>query len=201
MSKQLKINECKRVVNVDDILRLAQQLKDPLNDEHRIIDALNKLENKTPSKDVLFKSKLGFILKDIQQNKQLSKQIRDKAKQIRSKWKEFHKNLLLAQRLDVKCDKPTTQQRDSTKSRLENIILSNLKTQNDSSLTFKCKSLVYELEFLIFQICSNLINQKYYNIVNKLSIYLENNKQECEAFVVDNNLLSKDLLSKVHPIQ
>jgi predicted nuclease with TOPRIM domain len=198
MSKQLKINECKRVVNVDDILKLAQQLKDPLNDENRIIDALNKLENKTPSKEILFKSRLGFILKDIQQNKQLSKHIRDKAKQIRTKWKEFHKNLLLAQRLDVKCDKPTTQQRDSSKTRLENIILSNLNTQNDSSIIFKCKSLVYELEFLIFQICSNLINQKYYDIISKLSLHLENNKQDCEAFIINNTLLSKDLFNKIN---
>lgn len=121
MSKQLKLNECKRVVNVDKFSEYAARLKEKRISEEEIDRILDELGKKTPSRDVLLKTRLGFILKAVAENERLSKPVRDKARQLRTKWKDFHKRLFLAPKLDVKCDKPTTEGRERAKKSLENV--------------------------------------------------------------------------------
>ena len=101
MGKQLKLN---RVVNVDKFSEYAGILSDPTNQNESQLDkVLDELGKKTPSRDVLKRTKLGHILKEVSDRSTLSRSIRSKAKRLREQWKEFHKRLLQAPRYDVKC--------------------------------------------------------------------------------------------------
>ncbi len=63
-------------------------MKDPsFIDESKINKMLNELDEKTPSRDVLLKTRLGFVLKDLSTRKGLSPGCQNKAANLRVKWK------------------------------------------------------------------------------------------------------------------
>ena len=168
MGKQLKLSELKRVVNVDTFSRYATILADKTNNNESELDRiLDELSEKTPSRDILKQTKLGHILKELANRETLSKSLRNKSICLRQKWKEFHKNLLLAPRYDVKCDKPTTESRMRARQSLTNAFLKLNQTNDDSSsLLFKetnesHKKLILDLEFKLFQFSDTLVNLKY----------------------------------------
>ena len=104
MGKQLKLNELKRVVNVDKFSEYAAILANSANRNEKQIDkVLDELGKKTPSRDILKSTKLGHILKEVANRDCLSRTVRSKARRLREQWKEFHKRLLQAPRYDVKC--------------------------------------------------------------------------------------------------
>jgi hypothetical protein len=106
MGKQLKLNELKRVVNVDKFSEYAAILADSAKfnqNEKQIEKVLDELAKKTPSRDILKSTKLGHILKEVSDRDCLTRPIRSKARRLREQWKEFHKRLLQAPRYDVKC--------------------------------------------------------------------------------------------------
>jgi hypothetical protein len=173
MTKQLKINELKRVVDLDKFAKYASILKDTkFHNEKEMSKILKELDTKTPSRDVLMNTRLGFILKEIANRETLSRNVRDQAKQLRLKWKEFHKRLLLAPAFDVKCDKPTTENRERARQALSNAFTRSNASKAASTgdlnrVSFKsdCEdhvTLIAELEFTIFQHCDKLVNQKYF---------------------------------------
>ena len=192
MSKQLKISDLKRVVNIDEITKLATILKDENSNETKILNAIEQLNSKMPSKEVLMKTKLGFILKDLSKNENLKEEIRVKAAEVRKKWKEFHKNLLLAQKLDVKCDKPTTEKRHNAKITLLKAV-TNTTNINEN---FFINQQIVDLEFLIFQYCENIINLKYLNIVKSCADYLKKNLDDSKTFVSGQSS-ANDVLTRV----
>lgn len=186
MGKQLKINELKRVVNVDKFSKYANILKDTnYNDERKIESILNELALKTPSKEILMKTRLGFILKEISKRETLSKRIRDKALDLRSNWKEFHKRLLLAPKYDVKCDKPTTENRQKARATITNALV---RTNTSTNTIFDSNneehiSLISDLEFLIFQQNDNLVNNKYFSLVRKCIKVINDNVKVRNEFL------------------
>jgi hypothetical protein len=178
MGKQLKISELKRVVNVDKFQKYASMLQDNnLKDEKQIKKILAELDLKTPSRDVLLKTKLGFVLKDLALRTDLSIECREKAASLRSKWKEFHKRLLLAPKYDVKCDKPTTENRENARKTLKNAFIRASSNNNHDATVFIEESedhmaLIADLEFTIFKKCDTLINAKYFNLVRFCCKYI-----------------------------
>lgn len=193
MSKQLKISDLKRVVNVDEITKLASILRDKNSSETKILNAIEQLSTKMPSKEVLFQTKLGFILKDVSKNDNLAESTRLKALNLRKKWKEFHKNLLLAQKLDVKCDKPTTEKRNSSKIQLIKSIREALNHENCD--TGNINAQISDLEFLIFQYCDNLCNWKYTNLV-KNCVYLFKSDYLLIDSYMNGSISTKDVLTR-----
>ena len=187
MSKQLKISDLKRVVNIEEITKLASVLKDEKSSDNQILNALEQLSNKMPSKEVLMQTKLGFILKDLSKNENLKQNIRIKAATVRKEWKEFHKNLLLAEKLDVKCDKPTTEKRQNAK-------ITILKSININS---NANKKIDELEFLIFQYCDNLVNIKYSNVIKDCANLFKKEPDISKSYL-NGILSSRDLLAKVN---
>lgn len=204
MVKQLKISELKRVVNVEQISKYAIILKNESNnDEKQIDNILNELNTKMPSREILLKTRLGFILRDLAIREGLSKEIREKAKQLRLKWKEFHKRILLAPKYDVKCDKPTTENRQNARNSLSNCFLRTNKSKEEVKnanakidvVVFNPEheeftQLISDLEFLIFQYCDSLVNSKYFNTVRKCLKSITDNLE------LRNRFLSYDLTSK-----
>ena len=185
MAKQLKISELKRVVNVDMISKYANALKDTnFKDERQINAILDELNKKTPSREVLMKTRLGFILKDLGNRSELSAKVRGKALDLRRKWKEFHKRLLLAPKFDVKCDKPTTENRTKARAQLSDAFLrsnqSPLSSPNTSSVVFCSdsddhESLVNDLEFAVYNYCDTLVNAKYFKFISLCGRQVVNN--------------------------
>lgn len=165
MGKQLKISELKRVVNVDTFSKYAKILADADNcDETQLSNVLDELSKKTPSRDVLKQTKLGYILKDLTNRDKSSKEIRDKARRLRDKWKNFHKRLLLAPRYDVKCDKPTNESRTRARESLTNAFTLSDKFDHAKESD---KKMILDLEFQIFQCCDTLVNARYNSLVRK----------------------------------
>lgn len=175
--KQLKINELKRVVNVDQIKRYASTLEDVNNrnvsELNRILDELGK---KTPSRDILIKTRLGHILKDFALRKGLPKSVREKAAALRTKWKEFHKRLLLAEKYDVKCDKPTTEHRARTRESIAKALRALKPTMNELD-----EQIIANLEFALFKHCDSLINANYFGTVRRVVNHIE----QCPILVND----------------
>jgi hypothetical protein len=190
MSKQLKISDLKRVVNVDVINKYADILKNESNkDEKQIEDILKKLSEKTPSREVLLQTRLGFILRDLSAREGLSIHLRDRARDLRTKWKEFHKNLMLAPKYDVKCDKPTTEHRENAKKSLANQF-------KQSHFEFDvAEHLVADLEFSIFKRCDTLINTRYFNTVKKCLRVIADNNELCKRFL-SYDLDSEEFLTR-----
>lgn len=200
MGKQLKINELKRVVNVDKFSQYASILKDTENTNEKQIDSiLSELALKTPSREVLMKTRLGFILKEISRRPNLSKKTRDKALGLRTKWKEFHKKLLLAPKFDVKCDKPTTESRQRAREELTKYFI---KTNSSDSNTIvfdpnqeEHTSLISDIEFSIFQKNDKLVNNKYFNLIRKC-INILSQSSMLRNDVLNFNLKIEDLLNQ-----
>jgi hypothetical protein len=207
MVKQLKISELKRVVNVEQINKYAIILKNENNnDEKQIETILNELNTKMPSREILLKTRLGFILRDLANRDNLSKNIREKAKQLRLKWKEFHKRILLAPKYDVKCDKPTTENRQNARNSLTNCFLRTNKPKDAgkesnskiSDVVFNPEheeftQLISDLEFLIFQYSDSLVNSKYFNTVRKCLKTITDNKDLRNGFL-NYEITSKEFL-------
>lgn len=120
---------------MDKFSEYASRLKEKRISEDEIERILSELGKKTPSRDVLLKTRLGFILKDVAENPRLSKSVRDRARQLRTKWKDFHKRLFLAPKVDVKCDIPTTEGRERAKKSLENVLTKSSSSLSNSSTT------------------------------------------------------------------
>lgn len=212
MGKQLKISELKRVVNVDTFSKYASILADVTNEnEKELINVLDELSKKTPSRDVLKQTKLGYILKDLSNRDKLSKEVRDKARRLRDKWKEFHKRLLLAPRYDVKCDKPTNESRTRARQSLTSAFAqSNIFDENKETE----KQMILDLEFQIFQCCDTLVNTRYYNLIRKCLKEINENdslrdnligrKQSVKEFALKCSLEVKDdnnnSPSKLYPL-
>ncbi|CAF0926447.1 unnamed protein product [Brachionus calyciflorus] len=200
MGKQLKINELKRVVNIDKFSKYANILKDTnFNDERQIDSILNELALKTPSREVLMKTKLGFILKEISNRERLSKKIRDKALNLRTKWKDFHKKLLLAPKYDVKCDKPTTENRQKARQALLKTFI-NTNASSNGNIFFDSNqeehiTFVNDLEFAIFNHNDNLVNNKYFNLVRKC-IRVINEKSKIRNDFLNYDLKAEDLIKQ-----
>lgn len=184
MGKQLKISELKRVVNVDTFNNYAKLLADITNtDEKEINNVLDELSKKTPSKDVLKQTRLGYILKELSNRDQLPKSVRKKAGRLREKWKDFHKRLLLAPRYDVKCDKPTNESRTRARQSLTSAFqIDSLQFDENKE---ENKRLILDLEFKIFQCCDTLVNSRYYSLIRK-----------CIKEISDSNDLRDKLIKK-----
>ncbi len=202
MGKQLKISELKRVVNVDKFQKYASILQDEnLKDEKQINKILAELDLKTPSRDVLLKTKLGFILKSLADRTDLSVDCREKAANLRLKWKEFHKRLLLAPKYDVKCDKPTTENRENARKTLKNTFIRS--SSNDVTVFNEESddhiSLIADLEFTIFKKCDTLINAKYFNLVRFCCKYINDDSSLRSRFlnyaITSSELINAFLLS------
>ena len=184
----MKISDLKRVVNVDTINKYADILKNENNKDEKQIEAiLKELSTKTPSREILLKTRLGFILRDLAARESLSKQVRDRARDLRTKWKEFHKSLLLAPKFDVKCDKPTTESRQNAKKTLANQFARSNAAHSDSLLFSidgeENMSLIGDLEFTIFKYCNTLINAKYFSTVRKCLKSIADNPELSHRFL------------------
>ena len=180
MSKQMKISDLKRVVNVDKIKKYADILKNENNrDEIQIETILKELSEKTPSREILLQTRLGFILRDLSARESLPMHLRDQARDLRTKWKEFHKSLLLAPKFDVKCDKPTTESRENSKQTLRNQFLRS-NSSSEATVFFEAdheNQLVADLEFTIFKHSDSLIGSRYFSTVRKcLRVIAENSE-------------------------
>ena len=198
MSKQLKISELKRVVNVDTITKHAAVLSDVNNlNQKQIESILIELGGKTPSKEVLMKTRLGFILKDLANREGLPKRTRNMANDLRQRWKDFHKRLMLAPKYDVKCDKPTSEGRMKAREFIRKTFLNANKSADmmspstDKSVRFdidleKHQQLVSDLEFKIFQFSDTLVNSKYFANIRK-----------CMKLVSDDMQIRHNLLGSV----
>ena len=180
MGKQLKIGELKRVVNIDVIFKYTQILKNGENTNVKQIEnILGDLSNKTPSREVLIKTKLGFILKELSNRKTLPTKTRSMARDLRSKWKDFHKSQLLLTKKDVKCDIPTNQKRDKAreyiKKSLESIDKDLFESSNSAdqfpSLTHR---IVSEFEFHIYQFMG-VVNESYFCKIEQFMEFLKQN--------------------------
>ncbi len=110
--------------------------------------------------------------------------LRNKALAIRKKWKDFHKNLLLAERLDVKCDKPTTEKRESSKRVLYSALFgdTNNNTNRDSGQNDAKSMRVDSLEFYIFQYCDSLVSSMYFSTVQKCKTLFAVDETTTETF-------------------
>jgi len=176
MGKQLKINELKRVVNVDTFSKHAHILNDCKNANIDQIEyILNDLSCKTPSKDILMKTRLGFILKKLASNESLPKHLRQMARNLRQTWKEFHKTLI---RLSDK----------------------NIESGNvgfDSGLE-KHLQIVSDIEFKIYQLSDTIVNERYFDLSRKCMKELGENP---EFFVklIDGKLNVEDIFVKLWP--
>jgi len=205
MGKQLKINELKRVVNVDTFSKHAHILNDCKNANIDQIEyILNDLSCKTPSKDILMKTRLGFILKKLASNESLPKHLRQMARNLRQTWKEFHKRLLLAPKCDVKCDKPTNENRmkarEFVKKSLIRLSDKNIESGNvgfDSGLE-KHLQIVSDIEFKIYQLSDTIVNERYFDLSRKCMKELGENP---EFFVklIDGKLNVEDIFVKLWP--
>lgn len=169
MGKQLKIGELKRVVNIDVIFKYAKILKNDKNTNTAQIESiLNDLGTKTPSRDVLIKTKLGFILKELSNRKSLPVKTRNMARDLRCTWKDFHKSFLLLTKKDVKCDLPTNQNRYKARE----FIKKSLEKLDDPP---QVSALVSEIEFQFYQVLG-VVNESYFKKIEKYVEFLQKNE-------------------------
>ncbi len=205
MGKQLKLNELRRVVNIDTFIKHALILNDDkIVNIDQIENILMDLSCKTPSKEILMKTRLGFILKKLACNESLPKHLRKTARDLRQRWKEFHKRLLLAPKCDVKCDKPTNENRmknrEFIKKSLLRISLENIESTTivfDSELE-KHLQIVSDIEFKIYQLSDTIVNERYFDLSKKF-VKVTGENQEFLDQLLDGKLKVDDLFSRLLP--
>lgn len=87
------------------MVKLKDELLNEATPAEQIISALNELERRTPSKEVLIETKVGHVVNRLR--KHSNAEIKEKARIVLKKWKSFYREISTRQPLEVRADLKT----------------------------------------------------------------------------------------------
>ena len=128
-----------------------------------MIENLNKLRKKIPSREVLKKTKVGITLNDLRKHEE--PEVAKLAREIRAEWKLYFKEKLERPKIEVKCDAKTEKMRRSARQ----MLAQGLKLEDTHNI-------VDALEKEVFHRKKRLLNGPYQRTMRALTFSLRNDE-------------------------
>ncbi|XP_029639141.1 transcription elongation factor A N-terminal and central domain-containing protein 2 [Octopus sinensis] len=171
--KQATITSLKRVVTTDEIASIKEKLCVKDQNETVLLECLEILSKKIPSRKIIIESKIGRIVKRLRCHKDTK--VRQLAQRVCKEWNNFFKTQNNLVPVEVKYDLVTTKKRETVKK----FIAQSFELESNSKL-------VCDLESSVFSHCKKLVNNQYQKISRKLVFALKSKETQ-------RNLLSRSI--------
>lgn len=180
--KQAALTDLKRVVVVDDLVRIKAKLEENKSNTV-LLECLNTLNEKIPSRKILIETKIGRTVKRLCTHEDT--QVRRHARRLCQKWNHFFKEQEKLVPVEVKCDLSTTSVRNTVRSFIAKALSEKTNPAELSRI----------LESELFHQCKNLVGKHYRRISRKVYFALES--EETRTRLKTNQILASELVKEI----